>query len=104
MSKKNTKIIIIIIFIILAFVVYRFLNKKENLGNSSLVAETGQATQSVIGQELLSALSKLRALTLDENFFKDPVFQSLKDFSVPIASQAVGRSNPFLPIDTKSEE
>lgn len=104
MSKKNSKIILLIILIVLAFVAYRFFGKQDNLGNSSLVAETEQVKQSAIGQELLTALSKLRALTLDENFFKDPVFQSLNDFSVSIVSQAVGRNNPFSPIDGKSEE
>ncbi len=102
MFKKNNKIILLIILIVLVFVAYRFLRKQDNLGNSSLVAETGQVKQSAIGQELLTALSKLKSLTLDENFFKDPVFQSLNDFSVPIASQDVGRANPFSPIGGSS--
>ena len=72
------------------------------MGNSSLVAETGQVKQSTIGQELVTALSKLKSLPLDENFFQDPVFQSLNDFSVPIASQEVGRANPFSPIGVSS--
>ena len=75
MFKKNNKIILLIILIVLVFVAYRFLRKQDNLGNSSLVAETGQVKQSAIGQELLTALSKLKSLTLDENFSRTLFFK-----------------------------
>ena len=75
MFKKNNKIILLVILIVLVFVAYRFLRKQDNLGNSSLVAETGQVKQSTIGQELLTALSKLKSLTLDENFSRTLFFK-----------------------------
>lgn len=52
-----------------------------------------------LGRELLSALAKLESTKLDTTIFDDPVFASLTDFGVEIASQPVGRRNPFASFD-----
>lgn len=60
-----------------------------------------EATSNVAGlgdEELLTELSKLKSLELDDSIFSDPVFRSLTDFSQPITPEPVGRENPFLPI------
>lgn len=98
---KNNKVILLVILIIIAFVGYRFMFKKDSSSrNSDLVAESSEevTAQSAIGKDLVINLSKLKSLDLDEKFFQDPIFNSLNDFSVPIASQNVGRTNPFSPI------
>ncbi len=50
------------------------------------------------GQQVLALLGKLKAIQLDNEIFSDPTFQSLQDFSIEIAPQPIGRSNPFLPV------
>lgn len=100
MFKKN-KVILLAMLIILAFVGYRFMFKKDpSSGNSDLATDSGAETlgQSAIGKDLIVTISKLKSLTLDDSFFKDPIFNSLNDFSIPLASQEVGRANPFSPI------
>lgn len=95
---KNNKVILIVLLIILAFIGYRFFfNKDVPLGDSSLVVDssTSESEQSIIGKDMIMALSKLKSLKLDDTFFRDPVFSSLKDFTVPIYPQGVGRTNPF---------
>ena len=98
---KNNKVILLFLLAIIAFVGYNFMFKKDSSSrNSDLVADSTEevAAQSSVGKDLIINLSKLKSLDLDENFFKDPIFNSLNDFSVPIASQNVGRTNPFSPI------
>lgn len=50
-----------------------------------------------VGRDLLLMLAELKSTTLDQTFFSDPGFIALKDFSVTIASQPVGKKNPFAP-------
>lgn len=98
---KNNKIILLALLGIVAFAGYHYMFKKDAPAvNSDLVADsaTDDSGQSAIGKDLLITLSKLRSLNLDDNFFKDPIFNSLNDFSVPIVPQEVGRNNPFSPI------
>jgi len=53
----------------------------------------------IVGVDLLNMLRKLQSLPLDPSIFKDPVFMSLKDKSLPLVPQplgkALGRRNPF---------
>lgn len=51
--------------------------------------------EKTIGKDMLATLSKMKVTTLDEGIFEDPVFRSLRDFGVEIASQPIGRRNPF---------
>lgn len=100
MSRKN-KVILIILLVILAFFGYRFMFKKgASSGKSDLAVDsgTGASGQSAIGRDLIVTISKLKSLNLDDALFKDPIFNNLSDFSVPLIPQEVGRSNPFSPI------
>ena len=48
--------------------------------------------------ELIGILKTLRSTKIDATFTTDPVFQSLIDFSPPIAETVnKGRPNPFIP-------
>lgn len=54
--------------------------------------------EATLGRTLLSTLVRLKSTTIDMSVFSDPVFTSLHDFGVIIASQPVGRRNPFAPL------
>ncbi len=66
--------------------------KKETGPITTLPVSTLNAT---LGRELLAALADLKSTKLDVSIFEDPILASLKDFGVEIASQPVGRRNPF---------
>jgi len=48
--------------------------------------------------ELITSLTTLQTIDLDEKLFADPAFNSLTDFGVIIPPQEVGRRNPFAPV------
>lgn len=104
---KNNKIILLVLVVIVAFAGYNYVFKKKPVSDNSVLAVDtpgGENEEDMIGRELLITLSKLKSLTLDDSFFKDPVFISLNDFSSPIVRQEVGRSNPFSPISSFSNQ
>jgi len=68
----------------------------EESGTDNAVTSLGESPlEGTLGRELLLTLARLRSTKLDTTIFSDPVFSSLKDFSVEIAPQPVGRRNPF---------
>ena len=98
MTKITKQIIIIVVIIIAAFVVYRMFFVGNAPSDTSLVADQTATQEFAEGQAILALLQNLSNVTLDNAIFSDKTFVSLVDFEKPIADQAVGRQNPFLPI------
>ena len=48
------------------------------------------------GAQVLALLSRLQSIQLDGSIFQNQNFASLQDWSVSIAPQQVGRTNPYL--------
>src|SRR3989344_5263580 len=83
-----------IIFVMLAAGFFYWLSgtgEQENL----LTVLPSSPLDATLGRDLLAALATLHSTKLDTSVFEDPVFLSLKDFSVEISAQPVGRRNPF---------
>lgn len=98
---KNNKLILFVLLIIVAFVGYRYIFKKDNSNGSDLLVKSGVSIEGEppIGADLIRKLSMLQSLKIDGAFFKEEPFVKLIDFSVPIDnSLQVGRDNPFSPI------
>ena len=88
----------IVLVLALGFMFFSMGNKSGpvSASTSPISAISGAAPiEASLGQDLLVALAKLDSTKLDTSIFSDPVFSSLKDFGVEIASQPVGRRNPF---------
>ena len=66
--------------------------------SSLLVADQISGTASADGAQVLSLLSTLSRINLDGKIFSNPDFLTLQDWSVDIAPQEIGRSNPYLPV------
>src|SRR5258708_2488822 len=49
-------------------------------------------------QQLIQSLTTLRTVTLDGAIFSNASFQLLHDFSTQIATEPVGRLDPFAPL------
>lgn len=94
--KNKTVAIGVVVAILLIAGYLLFMRGGEEQNPLTVSAPTGESQ--TIGRELLVTLRELRSLTLDGNFFTDPIFQSLRDFSVPLPVQTVGRRNPFAPL------
>ena len=65
--------------------------------SSPLLTTAGET--SPLSENILTTLTQLNTITLDDALFKDPVFQSLSDFGVTIPCQDAGRNNPFAPVN-----
>ena len=52
----------------------------------------------------MGVLLDLRAIRLDGQIFSDPAFQSLRDSSVDIVLEPIGRVNPFAPLTEPESE
>ena len=95
-KKKSNVVPIVILVIILGVIGYFYISNRNS--NELLLQVQTKDSSEIIGKDLLAALSRLNAIKLDDKLFRDPMFNSLQDFSVEIVAQPVGRDNPFLPI------
>lgn len=104
------KIIIIVVIVILAFVGYAILisgNKKESASGvtrqSVSTTPAGQnsnaATLDGPGKEFVTQLLAIQNIKFNLQFFNDPVFKGLQDWSREILPQESGRPNPFAPLE-----
>ncbi len=94
--KKNKNIILIVAVVIIGFLAYKYVFKKDE----PLTTTESSSSAQILGQDLINELNRLKALRslsiTSTALFNDPVFMSLKDVEVPIQSKPIGRQNPFL--------
>lgn len=94
MNKITRNIIIAGIIIIAGLFAYRFFFVR--IDEEALREVDAGAVE--VGREVLSLLTELRAINLDDSLFRRSDFMSLQDFGVEISPDPVGRRNPFAPI------
>ncbi len=92
-NKKSVVIFGSLAVLLLGFFFYSLSGKQE--GTAAITVLPVSPLDAKLGRELLSALAELKSTKLDRTIFDDPVFDSLRDFGVEIASEPVGRRNPF---------
>jgi len=95
-SLKST--VIILVIIAAALIGYFYYEGSAPSASSSLLTASANPSASGIGQQVLGLLSQIQSLRIDTALFKDPGYLTLRDFSVTIPPQNVGRSNPFAPL------
>lgn len=99
-SKKN---IIVAVLVVLVLVTgYFYFSGGTPSSDTGLleVAQTSEAT--VVAARVLSLLNQIKSLNIDTSIFSDPAYQTLRDYSVVISPQNVGRANPFAPLSGAS--
>ncbi|MFA6430548.1 MAG: hypothetical protein WC229_01495 [Candidatus Paceibacterota bacterium] len=99
MNKKNQILIVVIVVIVGFFVFNYFKNSSVDNSGSSIVAEQ-RVTEFAGAREILSLLNRMSNVKLDDSIFNDSSFKSLKDTTVVLVGQPVGRNNPFAPLGT----
>lgn len=100
MSPLIKTVLIVAIIAGVGFVGYNYLSQDSSSGD--LIVQVQDSDTSQVGAQVLSALNQLQQLRLDESVFTDKTFKSLKDFSRPLPTESVGRSNPFAPIGVEA--
>ena len=93
--KNNKTIIIVVIIVILGLLAYRVFSSGTK--EEELISSAG-SSEILIGKNLLDELNRLKSLrNINDSLFADSVFLQLRDLSVPVTSQPLGRENPFAP-------
>jgi len=86
---KNKSLLLSILILVLLFVVYNNFFKSET--TSFIVDPQVKA----IGANIVKTYADLQSVEFDTKLFTAPAYTNLTDFSTPIPSQTVGRTNPF---------
>ena len=94
-SKKPW--IITICVIVVAILVYFYFTGGPST-SSNLLQGTAGSNADAVGAQVLTLLGQIKSLHIDSSLFKDPGYVMLRDNTVPIPSENVGRINPFAPL------
>jgi hypothetical protein len=70
-------------------------------GQESIISESAPDVSSDPGSQLVLMLNQLHSINLDQNIFRDKVFQSFQDFGLQVVPEPQNRNNPFAPIGTE---
>jgi hypothetical protein len=93
-SSKNTIVISVILIVAAALVYFYFEGGATPFGGSLLQSQAGES----VGSAELTLLGQIQSLKIDVSLFTDPSYETLKDYSVAIPTENVGRPNPFAPL------
>lgn len=95
-QKSSSKSIwIIVIIVVIAACAYFYFQGTAVPDTSGLLQSADTAD---VSAQVLGLLNQIQSLQIDTGLFKDPGYLTLRDYSVPIPTQGVGRINPFAPI------
>lgn len=94
MAPSIQKIIIGLVTVLLI----GFFGYKMFIRSSGVVEVFGSPAVEETGQDVLTLVGKLNAISIDQNIFSGPLFQNLKDFTEVISPELKGRPNPFATI------
>lgn len=90
-SKKT---IIIVVVLLVGGFGYYLMSGSSSPSNSLLSAREAGG----VGAQELALLNQIKLVSIDSTFFESAAFKSLKDFSVEIRKENVGRPNPFASV------
>lgn len=95
-DKKNlVALVVVVIAVILIFIYLK--PQKDDTDPSTVINEPVLPVQNKGNEEVIKTLSLLNNIKLDKDFFDNPVFKSLDDFSIELSEPFPGRYNPFAP-------
>lgn len=95
LSLKSIVILLVVIAVVLC--AYFYYEGSGTAGSSLLSAPVG-SDAGAIGTQVLSLLNQIQSLRIDSTLFTDPGYQTLRDYSVAVPPENVGRANPFAPL------
>lgn len=104
MSGTKKIIYVVLIVISIGFAAYYFAQNSDQTATTGLEVVSTQ-DMSNLTAEITAELTKLNKIDLsrnrlDRDIFKNDIYLSLKDHTVKINDEPLGRINPFLPFIT----
>jgi len=105
-NAKNNKNVIIIIVIIIVIIGACYMYATRDRTPDDLLVGVPAGAGITVDTDLISALSALRKLRLDDTIFKKKSWLSMQDFGRILDPQPWGRPNPFAPLpgeETKAQ-
>lgn len=94
-SKKSW--IITIVVIVIAVIAYFYIEGGKPVDSSALsVVNNPEVNQE--STKVFNLLNQIKGLRIDPTLFTDAGYKTLRDYTVPIPQDDVGRNNPFAPI------
>ena len=99
-SKKNLILGAAIVVIVTVAMFYFF--GKGPAEDTSLLKAEPSSEAAMVGARVLSLLTQIKSLQIDTDLFLDPAYRTLRDYSVVVPPQNVGRPNPFAPLSSNA--
>lgn len=92
---NKTSIISVIVVLVLVVGYFYFMGGSPAIDVGLLERQSDGVN---VGSKELSLLNEINSLKIDSTLFTDPAYRTLRDYSVAIPPQNVGRPNPFAPL------
>jgi hypothetical protein len=97
-KQKSSKMAYLVLFVIVAgALLYYFYTTGISTPESLTMQEESLANQAA-GMRVLTLLNEINVLKIDNVFFADQSYRTLRDYTNEIPTLPVGRSNPFAPV------
>lgn len=98
-TQKSSKMpyLVLILIVGVAFLFYLYMSSNSSSTNGLTLEEVNYDNQAAASR-ILNLLNEISALRIDDKFFTDPSYKTLRDYSVEIPELPIGRSNPFSPV------
>lgn len=97
--KDHKNIFIGIGIVIILFIGYSFVKPDSNAKKEVQVVSSQAGGQTpAASREIVALLADLKSIKIKRDFFSEPAFRSLYDFSTPVPDEPRGRTNPFAPV------
>ncbi len=97
-QQKSSKMAYLVLFVIVAgALLYYFYSTGSSTPESLTLQEESLANQAA-GIRVLNLLNQINVLKIDNVFFEDKSYRTLRDYTNEIPALPVGRSNPFAPV------
>jgi hypothetical protein len=97
---QNKFKVIGIIVLVTSVAWYVLSSSGADTGTDSLLTSDTSVSINDVDQDVVTTLLQLRAIQLNSGIFSDHSFMSLKDFSIPIVPEPIGRPDPFAPLSS----
>ena len=94
-SLKSWLILIVVLGAITT--AYFYFEGSLPVSTSSIVKSSADDQGALVGAQVFGLLNQVKGLKIDTRIFTDPVYATLRDYSVDIPTLNVGRNNPFEP-------
>ena len=97
--SKGTFIALILIVVVALGLFFYFKGSPKDSGSSLITSGSLESADAqAAADRVLSLLNQISSLRIDDSIFKSAAYLSLKDYTIAVPEQNVGRVNPFAPI------